>query len=119
MQIGAYTKIPMWCHPYGLKGNRREKKLDDLKCSPGSDNESQDIFTNVCPGHGQSKHFVLTYFVSETDQTTYCYKPSRNVFVRERNLFSLVSTTEFVMSRYALSPLEKVFLLFSYTLPFV
>ena len=22
MQIGAF----MWCHPYGLKGNRREKK---------------------------------------------------------------------------------------------
>ena len=48
MQIGAYTKIPMCYHPYDLKGNRKEKKkekekLDGLKCSPGSDIESQDL----------------------------------------------------------------------------
>ena len=49
-QADAYTKIPMWCHPYDIKGNREQKrreKQDDLKCSPRSDIESQDLFNNM------------------------------------------------------------------------
>ena len=39
----------------------KKTKLDGLKCSPGSDIESQNLLNNVCPGHGQSRHIVLTY----------------------------------------------------------
>ena len=62
----------------GFKGNterKRKENLGDLKCSPGSDIESQNLFYNVWPGHGQSRLIILTLSLPNAtvvEFTVYC-----------------------------------------------
>ena len=48
------------------KATEQRKKLDDLKCSPGSDIKSQDL-----PGHGQSRLIISTYERSSKSSDLY------------------------------------------------
>ena len=66
--------VHMWVRPCGIIWFKRQhrteekKKIDDLKCSPGSDIKSQDLFNNVLLGHCQSRFIILTYFARSNIQ---------------------------------------------------
>ena len=67
----TYVLSPIWFKGQHRLEEKKNPRRPEVLILPGSDIESQDLFYNVWPGHGQARLIILKYFARSNIQMRY------------------------------------------------